>query len=141
LFGDLALGVAPGALCLVVVGTIVDYARAELAVRKASHDLGALGALLRSIAFVVTHPRAIAHVLIGWSIVIALGSAYVWLSHGREMLGGGGALTILVIRQGLSLLRMAVEVGVLAGQMELGQTRPPPPRTSSSDDNDGARRR
>jgi hypothetical protein len=141
LLGDLALGLAPGLSCLVVVGTIVDYARAELAVRKSSHELGALVALLRSIAFVLTHPRAIVHSLIGWAIVLALGVGYVWLSHGRAMLGGGGALTILVIRQCLSLLRMAVEVGVLAGQVELGQTRLPPPRPSTADDTEAAARR
>jgi hypothetical protein len=44
------------------------------------------------------------------------------------MYGAEGAITLFVARQGVSLLRMAIRVGVLAGQVELGRTRPLPPR-------------
>jgi hypothetical protein len=125
---SIGLGILPGALALVVATTIVDYARVELAIRKTSHELGAIGAFVRAFGFVITHPVTLLHALAGWVLAIALGLGYAWLTQGRALLGGGGALTILVIRQGLSLLRMAVKVGVLGGQVELGQTRPPPPR-------------
>jgi hypothetical protein len=128
LASSVGLGVLPGALALVVAGTIVDYARVELAIRKSTHELGAIGAFVRSIGFVVTNPLSIVHSLLGWIVAIAIGLAYLWLAHGRLMLGGSGALTIFIVRQGVSLLRMAIKVGVLGGQVELGQTRPPPPR-------------
>jgi hypothetical protein len=44
------------------------------------------------------------------------------------MYGAEGAITLLVIRQGVSLARVAVRFGVMAGQVELGRTRPLPPR-------------
>jgi hypothetical protein len=123
---SLGLGAAPGLLALVFAGTVVDYARVELVLRKSSHDLGAIRAFLRAIGFVASHPVALVHALLGWIVAIALGVGYAWLTQGRALLGGGGALTILVIRQGVSLLRMAVEVGVLGGQAHLGLTRPAP---------------
>jgi hypothetical protein len=125
---SIGLGLLPGLIALVVVGTIVDYARVELAVRRTSHELGTLAAFVRSIGFVIRHPAAVVHALLGWVIAIAIGLGYAWLSQGRALLGGSGALTILVVRQGLALVRMAIKVGVLGGQVELGQTRPPPPR-------------
>lgn len=124
----IGLGILPGLLALVVAGTIVDYARVELALRKSTHELGAIGAFVRAIGFVMTNPITLLHSLIGWLVAIAIGLGYAWLAHGRSLHGGSGALTILVIRQGLSLLRVAIKVGVLGGQVELGQTRPPPPR-------------
>ena len=44
------------------------------------------------------------------------------------MYGAEGAVTLFVVRQGVALLRMAIRVGVLAGQVELGRTRPLPAR-------------
>ena len=127
------LGLAPGAIALLVVGTIVDYARAELAIRKSTHEIGAFGALVRAIGFVATHPVTLIHAALGWLVIIAIGLAYVWVSHGRAMLGGGGALTIFVIREGLALVRMAIKFGVLGGQIELAQTRPPPRRAATAE--------
>jgi hypothetical protein len=146
LVSSVGLGVLPGLLALAVAGTVVDYARVELAVRKSSHELGAIAAFIRAIGFVITNPITIVHSLLGWILTIAVGLAYVWLSHGRSLLGGSGALTILIVRQGLALVRMAIKVGVLGGQVELGQTRPPPPRrqpaqSSASSETDGGRPR
>jgi hypothetical protein len=143
--GDLVtsvgLGLVPGLLALLLATTIVDYARAELALRKTSHELGAIGAFVRAFGFVITHPVTLLHSLVGWLISIAVLVGYAWLSHGRALLGGGGALTLLVIRSGVSLIRMAIKVGVLGGQVELGQTRPPPPRRRpSSKSEEDARR-
>jgi hypothetical protein len=44
------------------------------------------------------------------------------------MYGAEGAITLFVIRQGVSLARMATRFGVMAGELELGRTRPLPPR-------------
>jgi hypothetical protein len=138
---SIGLGALPGLLALVLAGTIVDYARVELALRKSSHELGAIGAFVRAVGFVITHPVTLLHSLLGWLVAIALGLGYAWLAHGRALLGGSGALTILVIRQGLSLLRIAVKVGVLGGQVELGQTRPPPPRRQPAPESESTRTR
>jgi len=128
LVSGIGLGMLPGLLALLVAGTIVDYARVDLALRKSSHELGAIGAFVRAIGYVVTNPITLVHALLGWILAIALGLGYMWLAHGRSLIGGSGALTILIVRQGLSLVRMSIKVGVLGGQVELGQTRSPPPR-------------
>ena len=44
------------------------------------------------------------------------------------MYGAEGAITLFVIRSGVSLARMALRFAVLAGQVDLGGSRPPPPR-------------
>jgi len=130
------LGLAPGAVAFLIVGTIVDYARAELALRKASHELGAARAFVRAAGFVVKHPLTLLHAFLGWMLVLILGVGYAWLAHGRALLGTSGAVTILIVRQGMSLMRMAVKVGILGGQVELGQTRPPPPRSPAQSEPD-----
>jgi len=44
------------------------------------------------------------------------------------MYGAEGAVTLFVIRQGVSLARSAIRFGVLGGQIELGKSRTLPPR-------------
>jgi hypothetical protein len=44
------------------------------------------------------------------------------------MYGAEGAVTLFFVRQGVALLRMAIKVCVVGGQVELGRTRPLPPR-------------
>jgi len=56
------------------------------------------------------------------------GLGSVWLAQGHSMYGTEGAITLFVLRQGVSLARMAVRFGVMGGQIELSRTRPPPPR-------------
>ena len=129
LIGAAVLGAAPGLLVAALIGTITDYARAELTRQRPSHDgLGALHALARAAIFLVRRPVAIGHVLIGWVAFLAVSLAYAWGSHGHPMLGTGGAISLLVLRQVLSLARTVIKLGVLGGQVELGATRPPPPR-------------
>jgi hypothetical protein len=52
----------------------------------------------------------------------------MYLAAGHPMFGAEGAVTLFVIRSGVSLARMALRFGVLAGQVDLGGSRPPPPR-------------
>jgi len=126
---DLLAALTPALLAAVAVGTVFDYARAELALRRPTHDhLGAFRAMIRAVGFMVRRPAALAHVMLGWTSFLAVSLVYVWASHGHPMLGATGAVALFVIRQGLSLARMAIKVGVIGGQVELGQTRPPPPR-------------
>lgn len=125
---SLGLGLAPGLLLWVVAGTVVDFARVELAARRGSHELGALAAYARAWLFVLARPLALVHALLGWAFWIGITLLYLWLAHGRAMLGTGGALTLLMIRQGVSLARMVIKVGVVAGQVGLGDERMPPPR-------------
>lgn len=125
----IVLGVLPAALLHVLVGTVVDYARAELVLRRPTHEsLGALRAALRAATFVVRRPLAVAHVLVYWAAFAGVTAFFVWLSHGHAMLGTSGALALLAIREGLALLRFAMTIGVTAGQVELTATRTPPPR-------------
>jgi len=129
LLGSMVLALLPAALLAAIIGAVMDYARAELTLRRPTHDhLGAAHAISRALVFVVRRPVAIGHVLLGWLAAAAVTGVYGWAAHGHPMYGPGGAVALLVIRQGLSLVRMAIEVAVLGGQVELGQTRPPPPR-------------
>jgi hypothetical protein len=131
--GDLVLGLVigfgPALLLAALIGVVTDYARIELTLRRPSHDgLGALRAVARAVVFVVRRPVTIGHRLLGWLLFFAVSAIYGWAAHGHPMLGTGGAISLLVLRQVLSLLRMALEVGVVGGQVELSATRPPPPR-------------
>jgi hypothetical protein len=63
-------------------------------------------------------------------LIISVGYAY--LAQGHPMYGAEGAVTLFVIRQGISLARAAIRFGVLAGQLELGKTRALPPRRVSA---------
>lgn len=130
LIGPLILGLTPAALLHVVASTITDYARAELTLRRPTHDtLGAVRAAVRATGYLVRRPVAIAHVLLYWLAVIAVWLLFVWLAHGHAMLGTSGALALFAIRQAVMLVRTSLKFGLLAGQVELTATRPPPPRT------------
>jgi hypothetical protein len=131
--GELVVGMVialgPALLAAALIGVVTDYARVELTLRRPSHDgLGALRAVARAVMFVCRRPVAIGHRLLGWLAFFAVSAIYGWAAHGHPMLGTGGAISLLVLRQVLSLLRLAINVGVLGGQVELSTTRPPPPR-------------
>lgn len=123
-----ALGVAPAALLAHVLWTAADYARVELALRQASHAPGVIATYLRSVAYVVRRPLALAHTALGAFAWLAITCGYAYLAQGHAMYGAEGAITLFVIRQGVSLARLAVRFGVMGGEVELGRTRPLPPR-------------
>ena len=130
LYGPLVLGLAPAALLHVLASTVVDYARAELTLRRPTHEtLGARRATVRAAGYLIRRPVAIGHVLAYWLVVVAVWLVFVWLAHGHAMLGTSGALALFAIRQAVALVRSALKFGLLAGQVELTATRPPPPRT------------
>jgi hypothetical protein len=127
--GALTLGLAPALLLLAVVWTVIDHARVELVLRRPSHErLGAIVAFARSVAFVARRPLALAHVLLWAAAFGAVSALYTWASFGAAMLGASGAIALLIVRQGVGLVRMALKVMLIGGQVELGQSRPPPPR-------------
>jgi hypothetical protein len=128
LVGPLALALAPGFLLLHFLWTVTDYARVELTLRHDSHDPGVVITYLRSIAYVARRPVTLVHGAIGWIGFVLVTLAYAYLAQGHPMYGAEGAVTLFVARQGVSLLRMAIRVGVLAGQVELARTRALPPR-------------
>jgi hypothetical protein len=135
LIGPLIVALAPAALYHTFVSTAVDLARAELTLRRPTHErLGATRALFRAFGFVLRRPVAIAHVLLYWAAFVALTLAFVWMAHGRAMLGTSGAMALLALRLGVALCRFALKIGVLAGQVELTATRPPPPRAVATAD-------
>jgi hypothetical protein len=78
--------------------------------------------------FVARRPVALGHAALGWLVIVVLTLGYAWAAQGHAMLGTGGAVALLVIRLGLSLVRFALKLVVLAGQIELTETRPPPAR-------------
>jgi hypothetical protein len=128
-FAALVLGLLPAALIALFLGTAADYARAELTRQRPSHEgLGAMRALGRAMVFVVRRPLTLGHATVGWLAFFAVSALYAWGSHGHAMLGASGAISLLVLRQVLSLVRMVFKVGVIGGQVELGATRAPPPR-------------
>jgi len=129
LVGPLVVGLLPAALAHVIVSTVIDYARAELVLRRASHEsLGATRVAIRATGYVFRRPVALLHVLLYWLFFIAITLLFARIAHGRAMLGAGGALALLALRQGVALLRLAARVAVMAGQVDLTATRPPPPR-------------
>lgn len=131
----LIVALAPAALYHAAVSTAIDLARAELTLRRPTHErLGATRALFRALGFLVRRPVAIAYVLLYWLAFVALSLAFVWMAHGRAMLGTGGAMALLALREGLALCRHALKLGVLAGQVEMTATRPPPPRAVATVD-------
>lgn len=129
LIGPLVVGLLPAALAHVIVSTVIDYARAEIVLRRPSHpSLGATRAALRATGYVFRRPVALLHVVVYWLFFVGVSFAFAWLAHGRAMLGLGGALALLALRQGVALLRLAARTAVIAGQVDLTATRPPPPR-------------
>jgi hypothetical protein len=132
LYGPLLLGLGPAIVLHVVASTITDYARAELTLRRPTNgNLGAVWAVVRAAGYLARRPVALAHVGAYWLAVIAVWLVFVWLTHDHPMYGTGGALALFAIRQIATLVRTALKLGLLAGQVELTATRPPPPRTVS----------
>jgi hypothetical protein len=128
LIGPLALAFLPGLLVLHVVWTISDYARVELTLRGESHDPSVVVTYMRTVGYVLRRPLTLAHGALGWLAFLAISIGYAYLAHGRPMYGAEGAVTLFVIRQGVSLARTFIRFIVLAGQLELGKSRPVPPR-------------
>jgi hypothetical protein len=128
LLGPLAVAMLPAVLLLHLLWTVSDYARIELTLRHDTHDPGVLATYLRTLAYVLRRPVTLAHGALGWLAFALVTAAYAYLAHGHPMYGAEGAVTLFIARQGVSLLRMAIRVGILAGQIELGRTRALPPR-------------
>jgi hypothetical protein len=128
LIGPFLVGWLPAALLAHVLFTVADYARVELAVRHESHDPGVISTYLRTFAWVLKRPLTLLHAGFGWFVIALVTAAYAYLSQGHPMYGADGAVTLFLVRQGVSLLRTAIRIGVLAGQVELGRTRPLPAR-------------
>lgn len=118
----------PALLVLHFVWTVNDYARVELTLRHDTHDPGVIATYLRTVVFVLKRPITWIHALLGWVFFALVTIAYAYLAQGHPMYGAGGAVLLLVVRQGVSLLRFAIKVGIFAGQVELGRTRALPPR-------------
>jgi hypothetical protein len=128
LISALLIGFVPAALLAHVLLTVGDYARVELSLRDDTHPPGAAITYLRALGFVLRHPLTLVHGALGWIAWLVITLGYMYLAQGHPMYGAEGAITLFVIRQGVSLARMAIRFGVLAGQVELGRTRPPPAR-------------
>lgn len=128
LLGPLVLASLPAVLLLHLLWTVSDYARAELTLRHDTHDPGVVATYLRTLVYVIRRPVTLVHGALGWFLFALVTTAYAYLAQGHPMYGAEGAVTLFVARQGVSLLRMATRVGILAGQIELGRTRPLPPR-------------
>ena len=128
LLGPLAIATLPALVVLHFSWTVADYARAELTLRYDTHDPGVVATYLRTIGYVIRRPVTLVHGAIGWLIFALVTLSYAYLSQGHPMYGAEGAVTLFIARQGVALLRMATRVGILAGQIELGRTRPLPPR-------------
>ena len=128
LLGPLVLACLPAALLTHFLWTVADYARVELALRHDTHDPGVIATYLRTIVYVARRPLTLVHTGFGWFVILLVTVAYAYLALGHPMYGADGAVTLFLVRQGVALLRMAIRVGVLAGQVDLGRTRALPPR-------------
>jgi hypothetical protein len=125
--GPLLLALVPTLVLLHVVWTITDYARVELVLRDESHEPGVIATYLRTAVWVMKRPLTLLHGAFGWLVFAIITGLYLWLALGHPMYGQAGAIMLFALRQGVSLARLVVKVGVVAGQVELGRTRPLPP--------------
>jgi hypothetical protein len=128
LIGPLALALLPALALLHFFWTVSDYARVELTLRHDTHEPGVLATYLRTLVFVASRPLTLVHAGLGWVFFLLVTLAYAYLAQGHAMYGAEGAVTLFVARQGVALLRMAIHVAIMAGQIELGRTRALPPR-------------
>ncbi len=128
LVSSLAMMFVPAAVLWHVASTVTDYARVELALRDDTHAPRAALAYVRALGFVLRRPTTLLHGLLGWLLWLLFTVGSIWLAQGHPMYGTEGAITLFVMRQGVALARTAVRFGVLAGQVELGRTRPAPAR-------------
>ena len=115
----------PTAVLFVIAGTAVDYARVDLARHP---DLPSRRALLRSLRLIFSRVRPIAHVGFYLLFFAAVSGAYVALTFERPMVGAIGALSLVVIRQVLSLARFGAKIILIGGQVELSQMQLFPPK-------------
>ncbi|MGE0548040.1 MAG: hypothetical protein AB7O24_24955 [Kofleriaceae bacterium] len=127
LVGPLSLAMLPALVILHVLWTVCDYARVELTLRYDTHRPGAVVTYVRALGFVLRRPITLVHGGIGWVVFALITTAYTYLAHGHAMYGAGGAVTLFMVRQGVSLLRMTVRMVIMAGQVHLGEQRPLPP--------------
>jgi len=128
LIGPLAFTLVPALALLHFFWTVTEYARVELTLRHNTHAPGILATYLRSLLYVAKRPLTLVHAGLGWVFFLLVTAAYAYLAQGHSMYGAEGALTLFVARQGVALLRMAIHVGLMAGQIELGRTRSLPAR-------------
>jgi len=128
LVGPLVLAMIPGVVLYHFFSTVTDYARIELSLRGESHEPGVVKTYLRTLWWVLRRPLTLVHAGLGWVMFFLVSLAYMYLAHGHPMYGAEGAVTLFFVRQGVALLRMAIHLVVLGGQVELGRTRPLPPR-------------
>jgi hypothetical protein len=128
LFGPIVLASLPAVLLLHFLWTVTDYARVELTLRHDTHDPSVLATYIRTLIYVLKRPLTLLHGGFGWFAFLLVTAAYAFIAQGHPMYGADGAVMLFFVRQGVSLLRMAIRIGVLAGQVELGRTRPLPPR-------------
>lgn len=106
--------VLPGTVLLWLQVTVVDYARIEL---SREPGLPAWRALGRGYRMVFTDWRPLVHLLlyVGWFVAITW--VFVLLTQGRAMSGAAGALTILIIRQGVAIMRFCGAMVCAGGQV------------------------
>jgi len=124
----LAVAILPALALTHVFWTATDYARVELTLRHDSHAPSVITTYLYSLLFVLRRPLALLHAAFGWFAFIAITIGYAYLAAGHPMFGAVGAVTLFVIRSGVALARWALRFAVLAGQVDLGGSRPLPPR-------------
>ena len=134
LVGPLALAVLPAAIVLHVVWTITDYARVELSLRYATHRPSVLVTYVKTVVFVLRRPMLLLHGAFGWVLFALITLAYAMIAMGRPMYGAEGAITLFIARSCVSLVRMAIRVGVMGGQVEAGRTRELPPMRADDED-------
>ena len=128
----LVLASLPALLLLHVLWTVNDYARVEITLRHDSHAPGVIATYLRTLGFVLRRPITLVHGAFGWLLFAVVTLGYAYLAQGHAMYGTEGAITLFIARSGVALLRMALRMGILAGQVEVGRTRDLPPRRAPS---------
>jgi hypothetical protein len=121
----LLAGLAPAVVLAWLAFTIVDYARVDLA---AYPGTSATAAAIRGAKIVFSRPAPLLHVALYYVVFLAVSAVYVLITDGHAMLGTSGAISLFVVRQGVAIVRFTAKIALVAGQVELAQTREPPRR-------------
>ncbi len=131
-FGDVLAALLPALLPAAAIAWITSlaagYARIAISLDR---ERPAWRALLAGYHLVATRWRAPAHALLFGLAWIAITLLYLFVAGDRAMAGAGGACLLFGLRQLTAILRFAVKIAFVGGQVELATSASQPRRAAA----------
>ncbi len=119
-FGTMARAYGPAAVLALMVSTVVDYARVEIARHP---GVGALRGFARGSVNVFTSWKPFVHSFILAALAAVALYVYFGITDGWAPVTAGGAWALFAARQGATATRFACYVSRIAGQVEFTERR------------------